>query len=230
MAVVLSLLEQEGVVGELIRALRQGLYFGIETRVPYAITNAIRPTLFQKPSRPLFQQLVYYGNETLEHGWIIGRISVLFKSVELLLAKISGVTSPQPIHTFLAGCVAGYVIMVRDTNKLQLKKQINMAIGIRTLYALGAYLVRNDCLSMLGSGKAAYENGTKLWVTLMWGAVMWHWRHMSAVAPGEMAKAQVKSMDFIYNQGDKATGMGAWTGNNYLLWGSVCLLLQYFKK
>ena len=218
-----SLLEDPSLPGQLLRALRQGLFFGVETRVPYALTSVLRPLLFAKPSRPLWGSVKWAADQTLQHGWIIARISVLFKATEWALARVFGGRAmavgagqrPLPWHTAVAGGLAGYLVMVRDASQASLKKQINMAIGIRTLYAVAAYLVRTDVLPGFTQAEGGYAKGTAVWYTLLWAVVMWHWRHQTAPAPGEMNVAQVRQMDFIYTAGD-APGWKKWLSHNYL--------------
>jgi|TARA_B110000208_G_scaffold59747_1_gene77925 hypothetical protein len=223
----LAPLEMDNLAGELIRALRQGIYFGIETRIPYAITSWIRPLLFGKPTRPLLASCQFFGEQTLKHGWLIARISLLFKSTQRAWMAISGKHEPAQWQTFVSGCLAGYVFMVRDTKDATLKKQINMAIGIRTLYAAACYLVRQKAVPMIADTPAGYQRGTAVWYTLMWGVVMWHWRHQSASK--EMNKAQVASMNFIYTGGD-VPGKEKWFGNNYLVWLAALIAIRMVPK
>lgn len=212
---LIQALEDPGLGGQLVRAVRQGLFFGVETRVPYAITSVLRPVLFAKPSRPLLGSLKWAADQTLQHGWIIARISFLFKLSEWGLMKLSATDKPSQWHTLLAGALAGYAVMVRDGSQATLKRQINMAIGVRTLYAIAAYLVRTGSVPTLNPAEGGYDKGTAIWYTVLWAVVMWHWRHQTAVAPGEMNTAQVRQMDFIYTTGD-APGRGGWFSNNYL--------------
>lgn len=229
MAALIDLIDMEGEAGNLIRALRQGIYFGLETRVPYAVANVLRPYMFGKsnPNRPWFGQLKFYAEQSISHGWIIARISVIYKLVESTLAKLTSGGKIEQWQSFVAGCVCGYLVMVRDGTEGTLKKQINMAIGIRTLYALGAYLIRQGKVPFLNNNPAGYERGSAIYITLMWGAVMWHWRHQTTLAPNEMNPAQVASMDFIYDAGDKI-GRQGWLGNYYLMWLAFCVLIQRF--
>ena len=201
----------------LVRAVRQGLFFGAETRIPYAVTSLIRPYLFGKQPRPLRESVKFYAQQTLEHGWIIAKIAVLFKVSERVLARASRAGSVQEWHTFVAGALAGYTVMCADRTNASLKRQINMAIGVRTLYALGSYLVRVGRVPLLEDTAPSYARGNAAWVTLMWGVVMWHWRHFSVSQPGEMVESQARQMDFIYTAGDAAGSQG-WTSNYYLLW------------
>jgi len=220
-----TLVEGDDFPSQLLRSVRQGMYFGIETRIPYAVTSIIRPMLFNKPSRPIFQSLKFYGDQTLKHGWIIARISFLFKLSEKALMKLSGSDKLEQWHSFVAGCFAGYLIMARDSADSSLKKQINMAIGIRTIFAFGSYLVRKDMIPTLSHSAEGYDKGLSIFNTLMWGVVMWHWRHQTVIAPGEMNPAQVSQMDFIYNHGDKP-GLEKWFGNYYLLWAAALVGLR----
>ena len=217
------LFENEMFVGQLLRAMRQGFYFGVETRIPYSLTTMIRPILFNKTSRSLRLQIKWAADQTLQHGWIIGRISVLFKLFESILSKLSfaaGTTHPNmilPWHSAIAGGLAGYFVMVRDGTQINLKRQINMAIGVRTLYAMGAYAVRSGYLApMLTTAENGYGKGQAMWYTVLWAVVMWHWRHESSLNPGEMNTAQVSQMNFIYNGGD-VPGSNKWFGNNYMV-------------
>lgn len=212
---LLALLESPGLPGQLLRAVRQGFFFGVETRVPYAITNILRPLLFGKPSRPLYGSLKWAADQTLQHGWIIARISLLFKLGEWLLMRATGSRAPKPWHTAVAGALGGYLVMVRDTTQASLKRQINMAIGIRTLYAVAAYLVRTGSVPGFTAPEAGYMRGRNAWYVALWAVVMWHWRHQTSLAPGEMNKAQVRQMDFIYTGGD-VPGRELWFNNNYL--------------
>jgi hypothetical protein len=227
MGQVLSVLESKGLVGELIRALRQGFFFGLETRVPYAVAGILRPSLFGKESRPFKGQLAFFAQQTLQHGWIIARISFLFKLFRAVLAKVFA--REDEWHTFVAGAIAGYLVMVRDAGDPTLKTQINMAIGIRTIYAVGSYLVRKGMVPIVSHTAEGYAKASALYVSLMWGAVMWHWKHQARAAPGEMNRAQVQQMDFIYTHGD-APGAEKWLGNNYLLWGAACLAASRLLK
>jgi len=118
--------------------------------------------------------------------------------------------------------------MVHDGTDSVLKTQINMAIGIRTMYAIGSYLVRNGMIPTLKE-PGGYQTGSALYITLMWGAVMWHWKHMTKVAPGEMMKGQVQQMDFIYSHGDKP-GLEKWLGGNYVMWAMVCFYCAKLLK
>ena len=231
---------------QLLRAVRQGIYFGVETRVPYAVTAIARPVLFNKPSRPLRASLRHFAKQTLDHGWIIARIAVLFKLGERTLARmfpralqrsgsITARALPAEWHTFLAGALAGYAVMVGEKANASLKRQINMAIGIRTLYALAAYALRTGRLQLAGlqhdGSGAPYERGSNVWIALLWGVVMWHWRHHSTgpspTAPGEMVPSQVKQMDFIYSMGD-APGRKGWVSSNSLLWVVALLAAKRF--
>ena len=63
--------------------------------------------------------------------------------------------------------------------------------------------------------EAGYTRGRNVWYVVLWAIVMWHWRHQTHIAPGEMNKAQVRQMDFIYTGGD-APGSDLWLKNNYL--------------
>ena len=119
------------------------------------------------------------------------------------------------------------MFMVRDTADASLKRQVNMAIGIRTLYSLCSYCVRHGFTSpMIRHSQEGYARGQVLWYTLMWGAVMWHWRHQTGIEPGEMDKGQVNQMDFIYNQGD-SPGLHKWTENRYLAWFVAVLFAKF---
>jgi hypothetical protein len=212
------LFENDMLIGQLIRAMRQGFYFGVETRIPYSLTTMIRPLLFNKISRPFKSQIKWAADQTIQHGWIIGRISVLFKLIEWGLQKLfnSKGGTILPWHSAVAGGVAGYLVMVRDGSQVNLKRQINMAIGVRTLYAVGAYIVRNDYIPNFTQADMGYSRGQAIWYTVLWAVVMWHWRHETLLAPGEMNVAQVRQMDFIYNHGD-VPGSDKWFGNNYLI-------------
>jgi hypothetical protein len=226
----MDILEMEGFAGELLRSIRQGIYFGVETRIPYAITSVLRPYLFNKPSRPLLGSLQFFTEQSLQHGWVIARISFIFKLLERALMKSSGVDKPAQWHTFIAGGVAGYLIMVRDGSHSELKKQINMAIGIRTIYAIGAYIVRNGYMPTVENSPEGYSRGQAIWYTALWAVVMWHWRHFSLEVPGEMNPGQVSQMNFIYNEGNKnmvyTSDRSAWFKDNYLLWFGILLVIK----
>ena len=142
-----------------------------------------------------------------------------------MFARIYGHKSPSEWNSFAAGAIAGYLIMSYDNSYKVMKKQINMAIGIRTLYAFGAYLIRKNYVPFLEHTPQGYDKGTVMWYTLMWGVVMWHWRHQTAPAPGEMNKAQVKQMNFIYNDFSLAKG---WTQGTYLYWLASLMAIKSF--
>jgi hypothetical protein len=224
-----DMIESEAFVAQLLRGVRQGFYFGIETRVPYAVTGLLRPMLFGKPSRPIGEQLKFYSEQVFQHGWILARIIVIFKATERLLARLaSGKDKPDEWHTFLAGGVAGYFVMCHDTGDASLKKQLNMAIGIRTLFAIASYAVRKDIVPGIAHTKDGYDRGLKLFYTVLWAVVMWHWRHHSNVK-GEMIVSQVQQMDFLYNGGDRP-GKEKWLDGKFLYWAIGMLLYQRLTK
>ena len=184
--------------------------------------------MFNKKGRPLKKSIIFFAEQTLAHGWIIARISVIFKLTERALAMTEGVKSPREWHSFVAGALAGYLIMARDNGYKSMKKQINMAIGIRTIYAITSYLLRKGMmLPLLDPAKDGYEQGTALFYTIMWGFVMWHWRHETAAAPGEMNVAQVKQMNFIYNDFSLEKG---WLDGNHLYWLAALLVVKNFMQ
>jgi hypothetical protein len=187
---------------QLVRAFRQGIFFGVETRVPYAIVSILRPYLFNKPARPLLKSLKFYSQQTIQHGYIIAKISVLFKFLERVLQVASSAAKVEEWHTFVAGAIAGYSIMCAQRSDESLKRQVNMAIGIRTLYALGTYMIRTERIPLVPNSPKGFQLGGDIWVTLLWGVVMWHWRHQTKSAPGEMVISQVRQMDEIYSAGD----------------------------
>ena len=94
--------------------------------------------------------------------------------------RATGSRAPKPWHTAVAGALGGYLVMVRDTTQASLKRQINMAIGIRTLYAVAAYLVRTGSVPGFTAPEAGYMRGRNAWYVALWAVVMWHWRHPSA--------------------------------------------------
>ena len=51
----------------------------------------------------------------LSHSWILARIAFIFKTTEFGLARIEGVSQPNELHSFLAGCAAGYFVMVSES-------------------------------------------------------------------------------------------------------------------
>uniref|UniRef100_A0A7S3LJD0 Peroxisomal membrane protein 4 n=1 Tax=Aplanochytrium stocchinoi TaxID=215587 RepID=A0A7S3LJD0_9STRA len=165
--------------------------------------------------------LIFFGYSA--HGWIIARICVIFKLTEQALMKLENKRKPEEWHTFFAGALAGYLIMYRDNSYASMKKQINMAIGIRTLYALMSYLVRTKRIPFIDNTPDGYATGTGIASTLMWGVVMWHWRHQTAPAPNEMNLAQVKQMNFIYNDFDFTKG---WTDSTHLYWLAALIALR----
>eukprot|EP00040_Diaphanoeca_grandis_P013063 m.66072 g.66072 ORF g.66072 m.66072 type:complete len:232 (+) comp23640_c0_seq1:194-889(+) len=220
--------EAENFLGELIRAVRQGLYFGLETRLPHMLVSILRPRLFNKPARPILSDIKFGSQQAMQHGYILARIAVLYKVVETGLAKMGGKGAPEEWHTFVAGCFAGYMVMGLDSSEPKLKKQINMAIGIRTLYALGKFALRKDCIPILRSNPRDMSIGRSVWYTLMWGAVMWHWKHQSHVG-GEMEKSQVTQMNTIYTVGD-VPGLHKWTDNKQIHWAIALYLLSSLAR
>merc|ERR1712224_790308 len=114
--------------------------------------------------------------------------------------------------------------MVRDQSEPKMKKQINMAIGIRTMFALAGYCVRQGWLPGFSDNKVSYDSGRSMFYVVLWALVMWHWRHHTVVAPGEMGRAQVNQMNMIYTGGDEP-GKAKWFSNNYLKVGVLSFLL-----
>eukprot|EP00038_Savillea_parva_P004439 m.137819 g.137819 ORF g.137819 m.137819 type:complete len:249 (+) comp11471_c0_seq3:1521-2267(+) len=216
----LSLVERREFPWKVLRAMRNASQFATETRVPYGIVNIfLRDMLFGTGGRapvPIATKLDAIVDGALSHSWILARIAFIFKTTEFGLARIEGVSQPNELHSFLAGCAAGYFVMgpVASKADYRLKQQVNLFVAIRTLWSLAGYMHRKNMLSAISpdlkttSGRAK-DLGWIAFVTLTWGAVMWHWRHHDKVAPREMPAAMARSMDFIYAEGD-TPGVDKW--------------------
>lgn len=70
----------------------------------------------------------------MSHSWVLARIAMIFKTVEFTLARIEGTSQPNEWQTFLAGCVAGYSVMVSMHLYLRLKhshsSKSNCEVGV----------------------------------------------------------------------------------------------------
>lgn len=197
----------------------------METRIPHGITSIGRPYLFNLERRPLLTALKLCSDQAFKHGWVIARISVLYKIAEHALMAMQGQLNPREWQTFIAGCLSGYVFMVRDNTDSKLKRQINLAVGVRTLYAVGSYLLRKDMVPGFSDDFESLHRVQSIGYTLLWGCVLWHWRHQSGNATKEMDVGQVKQLSFIHNQGD-IPGIGKWLANYYLAWIVLLLLVR----
>ena len=243
------LMEGDHFIGELIRGLREGLYFGVATRVPYMVTSLFREYLFRDPTstpRSLSSNLTFLIPQVWDHGWILARICLLYKLSAKGLDELAAICSPgktlhtSELHTFIAGMVASNLVFVHDFLPLNLrgraarssdldslKTQMNMGIGIRCMYAVMIYLVRNNKISYFENTYEGRRFGENIWFTVMWGFVMWHWKHGDSHAPDyKTVSNQISSMDNIYTRGD-VTGLSNWTYKNYIYW--LTALLVYYK-
>eukprot|EP00035_Acanthoeca_spectabilis_P006461 m.124825 g.124825 ORF g.124825 m.124825 type:complete len:249 (-) comp13515_c0_seq2:159-905(-) len=234
---VLSILEGTEFPYQVIRAMRNATLFATETRVPYGIVNImLRDLLFGTGGRtpvPLSKKLDSIVDGAMSHSWVLARIAMIFKTVEFTLARIEGTSQPNEWQTFLAGCVAGYSVMgpISSRADYKLKQQVNLFIGIRTMWAVAGYLLRKDMLSRFSpklkpTSEYAQDLGWKGFVTLVWGFVMWHWRHQNKVAPNEMPVAMARSMDFIYADGD-APGAEKWLPRSSYVFAALLLYRSF---
>jgi hypothetical protein len=246
----LPLVGNDGLVGELLRGLREGIFFGVATRVPYMITSLFREYLFMDATsqpRSLSSNLTFLIPQVWDHGWILARICVLYKLSEKGLGRFGSLVSGAPLtkepkewHTFIAGMIASNLVFNYDVFPVNvrrgrarpgqtdsLKTQMNMGIGIRCMYAVCIYLVRNKRIPFVQNTYEGRRFGENIWFTVMWGFVMWHWKHGEAHAPDyKTIKNQIKSMDSIYTRGDRPV-LSNWTYKNYLYW--LGALMLYYK-
>lgn len=97
---------------------------------------------------PLSLKLESIFDGAISHAWILARIAFIFKTTEEVLRQISGKPKPTERHSFVAGCLAGFLVMatVRDSNDYRLKQQVNMFIAMRTMWAVAKYAMRKDLL------------------------------------------------------------------------------------
>ena len=92
MVAQIPILESDGPVGELVRALREGLFFGVATRLPYAVVGLMRSLFFPDPNRrarSVQEMLRFSLPQVWDHGWILARIAVLFKISENGLSALT---------------------------------------------------------------------------------------------------------------------------------------------
>jgi hypothetical protein len=244
----LPLLENDGPIGELIRGAREGLFFGVATRLPYAIVGLIRSLFFPDPVRParsIQATLRFALPQVWDHGWILARIAVLFKISEnglsAVTALLNGVTPKWGVasqwHTFVAGMISSNLVLVWDlfgyrmvsgaaSAKIgqsggldSLKTQMNMAIGIRCLYAIAIWCLQRFPNKMIPNTYNGRRRGEYVWFTIMWGFVMWHWKHGNGQnnPSYKSVKSQLGAMDSIYTRGDTPL-LSNWTYKNYIYW------------
>ena len=248
MVAQIPILESDGPVGELIRALREGLFFGVATRLPYAVVGLMRSLFFPDPNRrarSVQEMLRFSLPQVWDHGWILARIAVLFKLSENGLSALTALARgavpewgvANQWHTFLAGMISSNLVFVWDVFHYRmvststsakigqsggldsLKTQMNMAIGIRCMYAVAIWCVKNFPNKIIPNNYNGRRRGEYIWFTIMWGFVMWHWKHGNGQADAayKSVKSQLSAMDSIYTRGDKPL-LSNWTYKNYIYW------------
>ena len=105
-----------------------------------------------------------------------------------------------------------------------LKTQMNMAIGIRCLYAIAIWCLQRFPNKMIPNTYNGRRRGEYVWFTIMWGFVMWHWKHGNGQnnPSYKSVKSQLGAMDSIYTRGDTPL-LSNWTYKNYI----YCYEIRY---
>ncbi|ETV85830.1 hypothetical protein H257_02391 [Aphanomyces astaci] len=186
----------------LLRAIRNGAYYGTKIRAPHAFVMVM---LFQQ--RPLREKLRGIIKLTYEHTKNLAYFVGVYKGVLLLLKEAGraagssscvlhqGLNPLVPWHAALAGAVGGYVVWSKYSS-------VNYQI---VLYLFSRVLIG---LVKLGSEKGwpilkkySFPQVYPVLACATWAVVMWLFEYHRHVLHPSLAK----SMDFLYHDSNSWT-------------------------
>jgi len=184
-----------------IKGFRNGLVYGAKIRFPHALVMTF---LFRQQSYPVSSLNLRRITESLkttlkltrQHSWNLARFVTIYKSILILLRRIQGT---HKWHSFLAGCVGGYLVFASET---AVNNQIVMYLLSRVLTGSIALLYSKlPSMQAFQLGEKAF--GTE--ATLVWGAVMYLFAEHRQVLQSSLRS----SMKYLYE--DSSQWSSLWT-------------------
>ncbi|KAJ1514882.1 Peroxisomal membrane protein 4 [Coelomomyces lativittatus] len=191
----------------LIKGFRNGLIYGFKIRFPHALVMTF---LFRNGS--FESKLRWILKATFQHGWNLSRFVFLYKLLLLLFKKLLPVHStsknkfykPEEFHTFLAGCIGGYLVFSSNN---PINQQIVLYLFSRVALGLAKHAIHHIPATMRNADKIDIFPYAS---TLVWGIVMWLFRyHRTYLQPGLQG-----SMQYLYNDSDVWDSLRNWIWHN----------------
>ena len=163
-----------------LRGLRNGIYYGAKVRFMHSLVMTL---LFRHGS--LKSKVRSILTMTYQHAKNLGCFAFLYKATVYILKKMEG--QPKKYHSFIAGCVAGYIVF-REKNNLNY--QIYLYVFSRNIVGAVENLVKK--------GKLPNVKAFPILAMLSWGIVMYLYMN----DPTSLQPSLKSSMDFLYKHSE----------------------------
>ena len=177
----------------ILKGFRNGAVYGAKIRFPHALVMTL---LFRRDTVSKMTNNIF--DLTFQHSRNLAFFVTIYKSLLYLQRLVKG--REDSIDSFLAGCIGGYIIFGKNTN---VNNQIVLYLLSRILVGLGSLLVKRKWVHQP-------SNGFTYMATIVWGIVMWLFRHDKDVLQGSL----VSSMEYLYNDSDKFETVKNWIWHN----------------
>ncbi|PWN31917.1 peroxisomal membrane protein 4 [Meira miltonrushii] len=172
------------------KGARNGMVYGAKIRFPHALVM----TFMFGRGTPL-QKMQYVIKATRQHSLNLTKFVGLYKLLTILMRNTNSAKKELPHESFLAGCVAGYVVF-GDRNPVN--EQIVLYCIARCVASL---LPREPVSADYPASKVIpIEKKTfSIFAALVWGCVMWLFKNRRQRLQGSL----VSSMDYLYVNAEK---------------------------
>ncbi|KAJ9057583.1 hypothetical protein DSO57_1021272 [Entomophthora muscae] len=161
----------------IVKGFRNGIVYGTKVRFPHALVMTIlfRSGTFKQKADVIFQA-------TRTHARNLGIFVTLYKTGMLLLSHLNDGKEGSS-YAFLSGLVGGYFVFGKETS---INKQIVLYLFARVAMGLGNLPVKYGVISQ--------PDAYPLFAALIWGTVMWLFRH----EPDVLQPSLRASMQYLY--------------------------------
>lgn len=122
----------------LVKGFRNGATYGCKVRFPHSL---VMSTLFH--DTPIRERIQFIARATFLHARGLAFLNLTYKSICLLLERLTSEAKRRPEHVLLAGGIAGYIVFGKY-NKIN--EQVNLYLLSRVIYGVSKLLVKKGLL------------------------------------------------------------------------------------
>ncbi|KAL1919353.1 uncharacterized protein VTP21DRAFT_2046 [Calcarisporiella thermophila] len=178
----------------IIKGFRNGIVYGAKIRFPHALVMTF---LFRGGS--LQDKIKVILRATRQHARGLAFFVTTYKTIMLILYKLAG-NKEHSINSFIAGCIGGYFVFGENNN---INFQIVLYVFSRVMVGLGKMMVKHNNVE-------APPKSFSIFAALVWGAVMWQFRHEREVLQPSLQA----SMQYLYNDSNRWDSVRNWIWHN----------------
>ncbi|KAI8915287.1 hypothetical protein PhCBS80983_g01396 [Powellomyces hirtus] len=165
----------------IIKGFRNGAVYGAKVRFPHALVMTL---LFRTGSAK--DKMRFIMRATYQHSRNLAFFVTIYKTLMAVQRNVKG--KEHNVDSFLAGVIGGYIVFGKNNN---VNNQIVLYLFSRIMIGMAKLAVKNEIVP-------APENTFPVFAALVWGIVMWLFRHNRDTLQNSLQA----SMQYLYNDSE----------------------------